>query len=352
MKAMILAAGFGTRFRPATYSIPKPMVPLCNRPLIAYAVDSLVASGVREIVVNLHHLPEQIETYLRARYVGICDFEFSFEPEILGTGGGIRKARPLLDGESFYVVNGDTIQFPPFEKLEEARREQDAVASLLLRHPPEGDRFTPVFYSSGRVTGLGSGEGEAVMFSGSHAISHRIFDLLPDRDFSGITEDVYAPLLRERGTLAGVLDDGLWFDIGTPKRYMSASRELLALITSGQLRAPSGSDAVADIQSVIAVDAHTADAIVERSSIGSGSSIEKGAAVRESSIWDEASIGAGSRIVRSIVGHGVELPPGTQAMNVLVCPYAEANENPPAAIVLPPFVAVPIDEGAETRFEL
>src|ERR1022692_1859231 len=163
MKAMILAAGYGTRFRPVTFTIPKAMVPLCGRPLIAWAVESLLHAGIRDFVVNLHHIPESIERYLRERYATEARFEFSYEPEILGTGGGVRRVRSLLDADdAFYLVNGDTIQFPPYDALRSLQRERDTVAALTLRHAPPDDHFTPVYCSDGLVTGFGKGTGEAL----------------------------------------------------------------------------------------------------------------------------------------------------------------------------------------------
>src|SRR5438128_8193871 len=123
MKAMLLAAGYGTRLRPVTYAIPKPVVPLCGQPLIAWAIESLLGYGIRDFVVNLHHLPEPIERLLRERYRE-ARFDFSYEPEILGTGGGVRKVRKLLDSEAeFFLVNGDTVQFPPYDALRGARND-------------------------------------------------------------------------------------------------------------------------------------------------------------------------------------------------------------------------------------
>ncbi|HEX6640949.1 MAG TPA: sugar phosphate nucleotidyltransferase, partial [Thermoanaerobaculia bacterium] len=163
MKGFILAAGFGTRLRPITYTMPKPMVPLCNRPLIAWAVESFLAAGVRDLIVNLHHLPDALQHFLRAEYAGRAEFHFSIEDEILGTGGGIRRVRPqLAHEEEFFLVNGDTVQFPRWDALRDARRTHDALAALTLRHPPQGDRFTPVFFEDGRVTGFGDGGGEAL----------------------------------------------------------------------------------------------------------------------------------------------------------------------------------------------
>jgi NDP-sugar pyrophosphorylase family protein len=235
MKGMILAAGLGTRLRPITNTVPKPMVPLCNRPLVAWAVESFLAAGVRDLIVNLHYLAEPIERYLSEEYAGKADFYFSFEKDILGTGGAIRRVRPLLENEdAFYLVNGDTVQFPRWNALRDGLG--DHLAALTLRHPPENDRFTPVYLDHGRVTGFGKGTGEALMFAGSHLISSRIFRYLPDEEEFGIVDRVYQPLLDSATeTLGGIVDQGLWFDIGTLPRYVSASREFLAAMVRGDL---------------------------------------------------------------------------------------------------------------------
>src|SRR6267143_3047023 len=115
MNAMILAAGLGARLRPITYTVPKPMFPLGGRPLIAWLVDSLVDAGATDIIVNLYHLPRTIESYLPAAFPNIR-FHFSYEPQILGTGGGLRNVRALLEREEdFFLLNGDTFQRLPFE---------------------------------------------------------------------------------------------------------------------------------------------------------------------------------------------------------------------------------------------
>src|SRR5262249_17771914 len=157
VKAMLLAAGYGTRFQPVTLTLPKPLIPVCNRPLIGWPIQSFLAQGIRDFVVNLHHHPDSIRDYLLRAYPQ-ARFELSLEQEILGTGGGVRRARPLLDGEDeFFLANGDTIQTVPVDALRRARG--DALAALTLRHPPPGDHFTPVFHENGRVTGFGSGTG-------------------------------------------------------------------------------------------------------------------------------------------------------------------------------------------------
>ena len=313
MKGFILAAGYGTRLRPITYTMPKPMVPLCNRPLIAWAVESFLAAGVRDLIVNLHHLPESLQRFLGGEYAGRAKFHFSIEEEILGTGGGIRRVRPQLEREDeFLLVNGDTVQFPRWDALRAVRHAKDALAALTLRHPPEGDRFTPVYYDDGLVTGFGSGTGEPLMFSGSHVISRRVFEHLPDRDFSGIVEHVYIPALSAQSDrLAGIVDDGLWFDIGTPQRYLGASNALLEAMVRGELGVPEGSRVQGD--SLVHASA-TGRPI--RSTVGARSVIEGD--VSDSIIWDDCRIAAGVTLERCIVGHGVELAEGEYRDAIIV----------------------------------
>lgn len=313
MKGFILAAGYGTRLRPITYTMPKPMVPLCNRPLIAWAVESFLAAGVRDLIVNLHHLPESLQQFLREEYAGRAEFHFSIENEILGTGGGIRRVRPQLAGEEeFLLVNGDTVQFPQWDALRAARRAKNALAALTLRHPPEGDRFTPVYFDDGLVTGFGNGTGEPLMFSGSHVISTRVFDHLPDRDFSGIVEHVYIPVLAgHRERLAGIVDDGLWFDIGTPQRYLAASEALLDAMVRGALALPADSGVQGD--SLLHT---TTSGDVTRSTVGAHSVVE--GTVSDSIVWDDCRIAHGVSMERCIVGHGVTLAEGHYRDAVIV----------------------------------
>ena len=278
---MILAAGYGTRLRPITYTLPKPMVPLAGRPLIGHLVDFVAAVGVREIIVNLHHFPEIIERYLRGAFANI-NFHFSREPEILGTGGGIRKVRALLEREEdFFLLNGDTYQSPQFDALRDGRRLRDSISAMTLRHPPKGDRYTAVWTDDGTINGFGEGHGEALMFSGSHCVSSRIFRYIPDRDVSDLTGHVYVPLVKSgQETIAAVVDDNpLWFDVGTPQRYLTASRKLGNMIG----------------QSVIEGD------------------------VRDSVVWDNCTIGRGVTLESCIVAHGVEMRAPMRLKNAIIC---------------------------------
>jgi NDP-sugar pyrophosphorylase family protein len=345
MKGMILAAGFGTRFRPATYEIPKPLVPLCNRPLIGWALEAMLAAGVSRVVVNLHHLPDRLEAFLRTRYGSRCDFFFSREEEILGTGGGIRRVRPQLEGdEPFLLANGDTVQIPPFRELAAACRENGALAALLLRRPPAHDRFTKVFFDGLRVTGFGHGTGEALMFAGAHAISPAIFELLPDREFSGITEDVYMPA-AERGSLVGVPYEGPWFDIGTPARYMEATAAIRRMMIEGALPVPEGSR-LAGEDSIAATGAVIGGEI--RGSVAAERAIvEPGARVAGSVLWEGAVVPRAARVSEAIIGEGVSLPAGSVVEGALVCRRLPGVEYPEGTILAGDLAWVAVRPGAE-----
>jgi NDP-sugar pyrophosphorylase family protein len=316
MKAMILAAGFGTRLRPVTYIMPKPMVPVCNRPLIAHAVDAFLGAGIHDMIINLHHLPEAMERFLRDFYGDEVRFTFSHEAEILGTGGGVRRVRKHLENEDvFFLANADTIQLPPFDDLLRARAARDSLAALTLRHPPRGDRFTPVWLENGLITGFGSGRGEALMFSGSHAISSRIFRYLPDKEFSGIVNEVYQPLIDSgRETIAGIVDDGVWFDIGTPQRYMQATGAIIDLTAKRAMELARGSRIGGD--SIVGEGVKISGRVVH-SSIGARSLVH--GIVEESAIWDDCLIGRGVAVRSSIVGHGVDLTRAGVYDHVLIC---------------------------------
>jgi NDP-sugar pyrophosphorylase family protein len=309
MRAMILAAGYGTRMRPVTYSLPKPLVPVCNLPLIGWAVESFLRAGIRELIVNLHHLPEPLESWLLASYADV-DFHFSFESEILGTGGGVKRVQALLENEEdFFVANGDTIQFPDYLAIKQARG--DALASLLLRHPPAGDRFTPVWSDNGRITGFGKGHGEALMFSGIHCLSSRVFRYLAE-GFSGIVEDVYQRRMDSERLAAIVDDNPLWFDTGTPRRLMGATQQLLDATLRGAIAPARGSRIDGDC-----IVAESARGRAVRSTIGARSIVEGD--VRDSAVWDDCRIARGVELDRCIVAHGVELKNRGRYRDVLIC---------------------------------
>ncbi|MCP5305346.1 MAG: nucleotidyltransferase family protein [Chromatiaceae bacterium] len=215
---MILAAGRGERMRPLTDRIPKPLLPLAGKPLIVWLIERLARAGIRNLVINHAHLGEQIEAVLGDGDAWGVQIRYSAEGRALETGGGILHALPLIDAESFLVVNGDV-----WSDIEprEVRLSRGDLAQLVLvdnpPHHPEGD----FRLAGGRVVA----EGEPRLTFSGVGVYHR--DL-----FAGHAAGAFplAPLLREAmriGRVGGVHHRGEWVDVGTPERLAEIEQTLL-----------------------------------------------------------------------------------------------------------------------------
>src|SRR5574339_386662 len=159
MKAMILAAGLGTRLRPLTNTMPKPLLPVAGTPLIVWNLLLLKRHGFREVIINLHHLGPMIEQALGNGSKYGLRIWYSQEPVILGTGGGIKQAEPYFSGEPVLILNGDTLVEIDLDELCAFHHEQRAAATLVLRPDPEAARWGLVEVEQGhrivRITGRG-----------------------------------------------------------------------------------------------------------------------------------------------------------------------------------------------------
>lgn len=239
--AMVLAAGFGTRLRPVTETVPKALVPVGGRPMIEYPIRALAAAGVERVVVNLHHLGDRIPAALGdGRRLGV-EILYSPEETILETGGGIARARPLLgDGDAF-VVNCDALTDADLATLARRHVESGAAATLLLREDPDAARYGLVETTTderiGRFLGRLAPDVEPSvlrprMFCGVQVISPALDEWMPPAASFSITRDVYAPAVADGARLLGVDHRGYWKDLGTPASLAEAERDL----ASGRFR--------------------------------------------------------------------------------------------------------------------
>lgn len=239
MKAMVLAAGLGTRLRPLTLDRPKPLVEVAGRPLIAYGLLLLRRHGITDVVINLHHRGEALRAALGDGSQYGVRIIYSPEDPLLDTGGAIKNAEPLLADDDFVVLNADTIIDLPLERLIAAHRERRATATLVLRRDPDQQRYGLVEIDDrGRVRRfLGQPAAAPVgltayMFAGLHLLSPRVFRHMPTlRPFS-ITRETYPTLLAEDEPFYGLPFDGFWRVIDTSA---DLARATLALATSPPL---------------------------------------------------------------------------------------------------------------------
>jgi NDP-sugar pyrophosphorylase family protein len=298
--AFVLAAGLGTRLRPLTDLLPKPLVPVFHKPLLTYALDSVIAAGFGDIYFNTHHLPEAFaaefgfEPVYRGRR--LCPFH---EPLLLDTGGGIRNARPGLGEGTFLVYNGDILADMPLKSLLARHRESGALATLLLR--PDGGKanvlFDPATEEIRDLRGeLGAIEGTPLVYSGIALFEQGIFDWIPPQGPSSVIDALIAAMragVRVGGTL---VEEGLWIDLGTPSAYLEAHRILYDAPAPSYL-AESGLPPPIHPEATIFPGAVFEGAVA----VGPGAVIGKNARIRDSVVWPGAVIGANAVIEECVV---------------------------------------------------
>lgn len=222
MRAMILAAGLGTRMRPLTLTTPKPLLPVAGKPLIEYHIERLVAAGVTEIVINHAWLGEQLEAWAGDGHRWGASIHWSVETESLETGGGVLRALPQLSqqGEPFLLINGDVFTNYPFASLLSHSLAKGDLAHLVMTlnpaHHPTGD----FQLQQGRVIEKGEMK---LTFSGISLLTPQLFDGCHEGKFP------LAPLLRnamQSDRVSGEFFAGYWRDIGTPERLQDVSDDI------------------------------------------------------------------------------------------------------------------------------
>lgn len=241
MRAMILAAGLGTRMRPLTDRIPKALVPVAGRPLIEYALRFVQYHGIKDVVVNLHHLGDRIRDTLGDGSAYGLGIRYSPEDPILDTGGGIKQAQPLLDGAPFLVLNADTILDFDVADFLTAHRRAGALATLLLRPNPDPQRFGLIETDRRGLIRRIRGEPHDVtmteklspaMFTGCQILEPAIFAHMPAGRAFSTTHDLYPRLIREGEALLGVQHTGAWMVVDDAAGVAQAT----AALTSGRPR--------------------------------------------------------------------------------------------------------------------
>ena len=222
-RAVVAAAGLGTRLRPLTQKWAKPALPFLGRPLLHRILDPLARAGVQEVLLNLHHRPSTVLEAGRV-YGGPLRLRWFYEPLLRGTAGLFPPMLDRLGGEPFFAVNGDTLGTPPLAALE-AALEAGSEALLVLAVRPHRPPFTALSVDGeGRVTALGSG---GFHFAGAYAARPEALRRVPTEGFAGFVETVLRPALSE-GRVRAVPSTGTWEDLGTPEAFLKAALEALS----------------------------------------------------------------------------------------------------------------------------
>ena len=224
-KAVLLAAGLGTRLRPLTYTVPKPLLPLDGILIIDHQLRYLASQGIQEVVINIHHLGDNIRQHVGNGSRFGLKVGYSEEPTILGTGGGIKKAAAAFGPETFVVLNSDALIDATLTTIMELHLSTKARATMVLRKLTDSDDYTPVaLYHDGFVAGFGTGQH---FFSGLQILGPEMLDTLPPAGRPAcIIEDGYRPLMDTGAKVAAFIHQGRFNDVGTLARYEQVKRDV------------------------------------------------------------------------------------------------------------------------------
>ena len=325
MKALILAAGFGTRLQPLTNELPKPLFPVLNQPILEHILHFLSSQGIKEIAINLHHRPEKIIDYFgNGKNFGVA-LHYSKEEEILGTAGGIKKLQSFFQDETFLVINSDVFADINLNDVLKFHKEKKSKLTLVVRQDPNMEKYKSIQrVEEGRIVHfLGTGIKNSdpvtqVMFTGIQIMEPDIFSRIPKDEFCGTTEDVFPGMIQDELPVYGFLHNGYWIDMGTRETYIQAQVDAL----DGKLSLknfpssnPEGPLVVPPVyigkNCEISQDAQVGPYAV----LGDGCRVRSGAVVENSILWTGVTAGNNCSVQNSIVGERLVIDSGANVKN-------------------------------------
>jgi mannose-1-phosphate guanylyltransferase len=307
---MLLAAGFGTRLKVLTEQRPKPMLPVCGAPLVRWAAAHCAHHGVRRAVINLHHLGEQIQREMGDGGDLGLELAYAPEPEILGTGGGMRAMAEYLPRGTVIVANAKQINDLDMSDALAFHRSSGALATLVVRPDANAERWGAIGVGEdGQITRIldaaapGAEPGEAHMFTGIHLVEPELLARIP-RGGSCIVRQTYMPLVSSGAPMAAFVHRGYFYDHSTPARYLQGNLNLLASSggadlphAPGPLRGicpsarvdPSAkvdSESLVEPGAVVEAGARLGKGVV----VGAGARVAAGVSLRQCVVWDGAEV--------------------------------------------------------------
>jgi mannose-1-phosphate guanylyltransferase/mannose-1-phosphate guanylyltransferase/phosphomannomutase len=325
MKAMVLAAGLGTRLRPITYSVPKPMVPVLNRPVMEHILLLLGRHGFTEVVANLHWFPDTIRSHFGdGSGLGI-DLSYSHEEALLGTAGGVRNTSRFFGEDSFLVISGDALTDIDLSAMREFHKSHAGIATLATRKVTDTTQFGVVITDEeGRIQGFQEKPDPAEALSdlancGIYMFDPEIFDFFPSPGESRLAEaedpegfadwayDVFPALLDSAQAFYSHEVDAYWNDVGTIPELLQGSFDGLSGEVSLEIGEPEAGEQVWCAEDVDLAGVDVSGPVL----VGSGANLGEGAkVVGPAVIGRDCRIGQDATVKEAILLDGAELAAG------------------------------------------
>ena len=321
MRAMVLAAGLGTRLRPITYALPKPMVPVLNRPVMEHSVRLLAQHGFSEAIANLHWFPETIQGHFGDGSAFGVELTYSHEEQLLGTAGGVRNVADYL-GDSFLIVAGDALTDLDFAAMRQFHESHDGLVTLATKRVSNTDEYGVVIAGEdGRVHGFQEKPDPAEALSDLantciYMFRREVFDYFPEPGasvaagaddppgFADWAMDVFPALLENDVPFYSHEIDAYWNDIGNLDELRQGNLDALLGVVAVEPGAPEVADGIRSASALEGVE------VEGPALIGAGVELGAGARVQGPAIvGDGCRIGAGAWVRDSILLAGAELAP-------------------------------------------
>ncbi len=313
---MLLAAGLGTRLRPLTYEVPKPLVPVVGTPVMEHIVKLLAEHGFDDVICNLHYFREQIERRFDDGSRWGLRLAYSYEAELLGTAGGVRNVRDHFGGETFLIISGDALTDIDLTALWQAHKERGGIATLSLKRVDDPSQIGVVILGDdGRIQGFQEKPDPAEALSdlgncGIYVMEPEIFDYFPDKPFVDWALDVFPVLLAEDVPFFGHEISEYWNDIGNIKEFRQGNFDALTgevrvQIDSNRLN-PIGISGIDEPPVYVgegcdvASDVRLTGPVV----IGPRCTVGEGAAIRDSVLWPGTEVAPHEVLIGAVAATG------------------------------------------------
>jgi len=233
MKAMVLAAGVGSRLEPLTSAVPKPLVPIANTPVMEHIVKLLAKHGIKDIIANLHYLPEQIKDYFKDGHDLGINVRFIQEKELTGDAGGVRACKDFLGTETFIVLMGDLVTDADLTKIIKEHKAKKAIATIALKQVPDVQHFgVAVQDEQGYITGFQEKPAPKDALSdmasaGIYVLEPEVFDHIPEHGVYGFGRQLFPTLIEKGLPVYGSTIETYWSDVGTHEQYKQSNFDVL-----------------------------------------------------------------------------------------------------------------------------
>ncbi len=328
MKALLLIGGQATRLAPLSKTLPKSLLPVCDREILHYQITQLALAGIGEIVLAAGHLVEQLRYFVEG-YSGGLSFHFSIEPTPRGTAGAIAEARDYLGGEPVVVLNADILSAIRIQEVVKRHRDGGRPATVVGFAVPDPSRYGLLRVEGDRLLGFSEkpegelGEGPHFINAGVYVLEYEAYREIPAGRPVSIERQTFPHLLARHGSLSHYAHEGLWIDIGTFESYFQANFALLARRYTGSddwLWGQRDDCAIFKDLVMLSKSARLGSGVdlFHRVIVMRGASIGEDCRLQDCLVLPGASIGAGCRLRECIVGPGAMVAEGRQLANQVV----------------------------------